>query len=166
MPALNIFESSLRRGKFDESRRLSNGKLLEFAHILPMDAVFDSPEDVPEEVRSPGLGSWPIPSSTALLSPGARLLSQSITSMSQQSLSTRNQPAQDESLNNHAARQVSGNKRYAAAAGKGFTVSEAAANVKEAVGNIDVLVHSLANGPEVAKPLLETSRKARLSSPC
>ena len=25
---------------------------------------------------------------------------------------------------------------------------------------IDILVHSLANGPEVTKPLLETSRKA------
>lgn len=50
VPALNIFESSLKRGKFDESRKLSNGALLEFAHIFPMDAVFDSPEDVPEEV--------------------------------------------------------------------------------------------------------------------
>ena len=58
--------------------------------------------------------------------------------------------------------QISTNKRYAAAAGKGFTVSETAKNVKDAVGNIDVLVHSLANGPEVAKPLLETSRKASL----
>ena len=35
--------------------------------------------------------------------------------------------------------------------------------MKDAVGNIDVLVHSLANGPEVAKPLLETSRKVRFS---
>lgn len=59
---------------------------------------------------------------------------------------------------------MAGNKRYAAAAGKGFTVSETAKNVKDTVGNIDVLVHSLANGPEVAKPLLETSRKACLST--
>ena len=51
MPALNIFESSLKRGKFDESRKLSNGKLLEFSHVFPMDAVFDKPEDVPEEAR-------------------------------------------------------------------------------------------------------------------
>ena len=35
--------------------------------------------------------------------------------------------------------------------------------MKDAVGNIDVLVHSLANGPEVAKPLLETSRKVQIS---
>lgn len=55
--------------------------------------------------------------------------------------------------------QIAGNKRYAAAAGKGFTVSETAKNVEDAVGKIDVLVHSLANGPEVSKPLLETSRK-------
>jgi enoyl-[acyl-carrier protein] reductase I len=48
---MNIFETNFRRGKFDESRKLSNGKLMEFAHIYPMDAVFDTPEDVPEEVR-------------------------------------------------------------------------------------------------------------------
>ena len=52
VPALSIFETSLRRGKFDKSRQLSNGGLLEFAHIYPMDAVYDTPEDVPEEVRS------------------------------------------------------------------------------------------------------------------
>lgn len=55
--------------------------------------------------------------------------------------------------------QIATNKRYSAAAGKGFTVSETAKNVEDTVGKIDVLVHSLANGPEVAKPLLETSRK-------
>ena len=50
MPALNIFESSLRRGKFDDSRKLSDGSLMEFSHIYPMDAVYDTPEDVPQEV--------------------------------------------------------------------------------------------------------------------
>ena len=50
MPALKIFETSYRRGKFDESRKLSTGGMLEFANIYPMDAVFDKPEDVPEEV--------------------------------------------------------------------------------------------------------------------
>ena len=81
-----------------------------FEHILPMDAVFDTPADVPEEVAN--------------------------------------------------------NKRYAAAAGKGFTVSECAANLSAALGGqkIDVLVHSLANGPEVAKPLLETSRAGYLAA--
>lgn len=53
--------------------------------------------------------------------------------------------------------QVRENKRYAAA--DKFTVQEAAEAVKADFGTIDVLVHSLANGPEVTKPLLETSRK-------
>lgn len=33
--------------------------------------------------------------------------------------------------------------------------------MKADFGKIDILVHSLANGPEVTKPLLETSRKVR-----
>lgn len=55
--------------------------------------------------------------------------------------------------------QIASNKRYAAAAGKGFTVSEVANCVEADFGKIDIIVHSLANGPEVTKPLLETSRK-------
>lgn len=54
--------------------------------------------------------------------------------------------------------QVKNNKRYAAVKDKGFTVSEVAANVERDIGKIDVLVHSLANGPEVKNALLETSR--------
>ncbi len=57
--------------------------------------------------------------------------------------------------------QVATNKRYAAAGDKGFTVSQCAKNVEADFGKIDIIVHSLANGPEVTKPLLETSRKAR-----
>jgi enoyl-[acyl-carrier protein] reductase I len=106
VPALNIFETSFRRGKFDESRALASGGLMDFAHIYPMDAVFDTPEDVPEEVRA--------------------------------------------------------NKRYAGA--DGFTISECAAKVAKDIGKIDILVHSLANGPEVTKPLLETSRKGYLAA--
>ncbi|CAL8462175.1 g1706 [Coccomyxa elongata] len=108
VPALNIFESSLRRGKFDASRKLSDGSLMDFSNIYPMDAVFDSPEDVPEEVAT--------------------------------------------------------NKRYAAAADKGFTVSDCAKSVEADFGKIDIIVHSLANGPEVTKPLLETSRKGYLAA--
>ncbi len=50
VPALSIFESSLRRGKFDANRKLSDGSMLEFTHIYPMDAVYDTPQDVPEDV--------------------------------------------------------------------------------------------------------------------
>ncbi len=53
--------------------------------------------------------------------------------------------------------QIATNKRYAG--NSGWTVSECAEKVKADFGTIDVLVHSLANGPEVTKPLLETSRK-------
>lgn len=106
VPALNIFETSFRRGKFDESRRLSNGQLMEFANIYPMDAVFDTPDDVPQDVKE--------------------------------------------------------NKRYAG--NEGWTVSECAAKVAKDWGNIDILVHSLANGPEVQKPLLETSRRGYLAA--
>lgn len=106
VPALNIFETSLRRGKFDESRKLSDGSLMEFSKIYPMDAVFDTPEDVPADVKE--------------------------------------------------------NKRYAG--NQGYTVSQVAERVKADLGNIDVVVHSLANGPEVKKPLLETSRAGYLAA--
>ncbi|KAK1282577.1 hypothetical protein QJS10_CPB22g01482 [Acorus calamus] len=106
VPALNIFETNLRRGKLDESRKLPNGSLMEITKVYPLDAVFDNPEDVPEDVKS--------------------------------------------------------NKRYAGA--KKWTVQEVAECVKEDFGSIDILVHSLANGPEVAKPLLETSRKGYLAA--
>ena len=41
-PALNIFLNLLERGKMDESRRLSDGSLLTFEKIYPLDAVFDT----------------------------------------------------------------------------------------------------------------------------
>lgn len=106
VPALNIFETSLRRGKFDESRLLPNGSLMEIVKVYPLDAVYDAPEDVPEDVKS--------------------------------------------------------NKRYAGASN--WTVTEVAESVKKDFGSIDILVHSLANGPEVTKPLLETSRKGYLAA--
>ncbi|KAL1554594.1 enoyl-[acyl-carrier-protein] reductase [NADH] 1, chloroplastic-like [Salvia divinorum] len=106
VPALNIFETSLRRGKFDESRVLPDGSLMEIAKVYPLDAVFDSPEDVPEEIKA--------------------------------------------------------NKRYAGSSN--WTVKEVAESVKQDFGSIDILVHSLANGPEVTKPLLETSRNGYLAA--
>jgi enoyl-[acyl-carrier protein] reductase I len=54
------------------------------------------------------------------------------------------------------------NKRYQDSSG--YTVSEVAAQVYKDYGNIDILVHSLANGPEVKKPLLETSRNGYLAA--
>lgn len=48
--ALNIFESSVRRGKFDESRLLPDGSLMEISKVYPPDAVYDNPEDVSEDV--------------------------------------------------------------------------------------------------------------------
>ncbi|GAA0144324.1 hypothetical protein Leryth_016840 [Lithospermum erythrorhizon] len=106
VPALNIFESSLRRGKFDESRVLPDGSMMEISKVYPLDAVYDSPEDVPEDVKT--------------------------------------------------------NKRYAGSSN--WTVKEAAECVKQDFGTIDILVHSLANGPEVSKPLLETSRYGYLAA--
>lgn len=57
---------------------------------------------------------------------------------------------------------VKSNKRYAGL--DGFTISEVAAKLQADYGKIDILVHSLANGPEVTKPLLETSRRGYLSA--
>lgn len=50
-PILKIFTTSLQAGKFDAARRLADGSLMEFAKIYPLDAAFDRPEDVPEDVR-------------------------------------------------------------------------------------------------------------------
>lgn len=54
------------------------------------------------------------------------------------------------------------NKRYAGL--DGYTIAEVAKAVEADYGKIDILVHSLANGPEVTKPLLETSRKGYLAA--
>jgi len=105
-PMINIFTSAFSSGKFDESRRLEDGSMLEFAAIYPIDASFDRPEDVPEEIRE--------------------------------------------------------NKRYKNA--QGYTVSEVASRISEEHGSVDILVHSLANSPEIKKPLLETSREGYLSA--
>src|SRR5437879_13479826 len=40
-PALNIFENLIRRGKLDEARKLSDGKMLELERIYPLDAAYD-----------------------------------------------------------------------------------------------------------------------------
>lgn len=105
-PILKIFTTSLANGKFDESRKLSDGSLMNFAKVYPLDAAFDTPDDVPEEIAS--------------------------------------------------------NKRYQGTSG--YTISEVAAQIEAEYGSIDILVHSLANGPEVKNPLLETTRKGYLAA--
>ncbi len=105
-PILKIFKTSWANGKFDASRKLKNGKMLEYLKVYAMDAVFDKMEDVPQEIKE--------------------------------------------------------NKRYAELSG--YTVSEVANKVKEDFGTIDILVHSLANGPEVTKNLLDTSRQGYLAA--
>ncbi|HEX4683656.1 MAG TPA: enoyl-[acyl-carrier-protein] reductase [Gemmatimonadaceae bacterium] len=101
-PALNIFLNLLERGKMDESRKLSSGELLKFEKIYPLDAVYDSYDEIPEDVRT----------------------------------SKRYKDIGDCSIGGLAQRLVAdfGEKP------------------------LDILVHSLANGPEVKKPLLEVSR--------
>jgi enoyl-[acyl-carrier protein] reductase I len=107
-PALNIFLNLLERGKMNESRRLSSGQLLEFEKIYPLDAVYDTYEAMPEDVRN----------------------------------SKRYKDVGDCSINGLAQRLV--------------------ADFGERP--LDIVVHSLANGPEVKKPLLETSRDGYLAA--
>jgi len=50
-PLMKLFLHSLKRGKFDTSRQLANGELMRFSKIYPLDAAFDTMEDVPAEVQ-------------------------------------------------------------------------------------------------------------------
>ncbi|HET9777348.1 MAG TPA: enoyl-[acyl-carrier-protein] reductase [Gemmatimonadaceae bacterium] len=107
-PALNIFMNLLERGKMDESRKLSSGKLLEFEKIYPLDAAFDALADAPEDIRS--------------------------------------------------------NKRYKD--NGDFSVDGMVKRIEADFGrdSLDIVVHSLANGPEVKKSLLDTSRAGYLTA--
>ena len=107
-PALNIFLNLLERGKMDESRRLSDGSLLTFEKIYPLDAAFDTYEEMPTELRE----------------------------------SKRYKDVGDCSITGLANRLV--------------------ADFGEQP--LDIVVHSLANGPEVKKPLLDTSRAGYLAA--
>src|SRR5450759_347285 len=51
-PAFGIFNTLLNRGKLDASRMLSNGKLLEFEKIYPLDAEFDTLEMAPADLSA------------------------------------------------------------------------------------------------------------------
>lgn len=108
-PALGIFQTLLRRGKLDASRKLADGSLLEFERIYPLDAEFDSFEDIPKELAE----------------------------------SKRYRDLGDVSIGGLAER------------------------LRQDFGDepcLDIVVHSLANGPEVRNSLLETSRKGYLAA--
>lgn len=105
-PALRIFTKSLERGKLDVS--LPGGGEIEVEKIYPLDAVFDTPDQVPDEIRN--------------------------------------------------------DKRYVEL--DAFTIEETASQLRADFGErpLDILVHSLANGPEVQKALIDTSREGYLAA--
>lgn len=107
-PALNIFLNLIERGKIDESRRMSDGSLLAFEKIYPLDAAFDALADAPEDIRN--------------------------------------------------------NKRYKDVGD--FSIDGLGARLQADFGEkpLDILVHSLANGPEVKKALIDTSRSGYLAA--
>ncbi len=107
-PALTIFLNLLERGKMDDARRLSSGQSLTFEKIYPLDAVFDTLADAPEDIRT--------------------------------------------------------NKRYRNVGD--FSIEGVASRLRADFGEqpLDILVHSLANAPEVKRPLLETSRAGYLAA--
>ncbi|MBT8337919.1 MAG: enoyl-[acyl-carrier-protein] reductase [Gemmatimonadetes bacterium] len=105
-PVLGIFQRLREKGRLDFS--LDGGGEWSIEKVYPMDAVFDTPEDVPEDLHD--------------------------------------------------------DKRYRGLSG--FTIQEVADAMASDFGSpaIDVLVHSLANGPEVSKPLIDTSRAGYLAA--
>ena len=50
-PIVKIFTMSWNAGKFDESRKLADGRMMEYLKLYPIDAVYDRPEDVPASVK-------------------------------------------------------------------------------------------------------------------
>ncbi len=107
-PALNIFLNLLERGKLDESRRLSDGRMLEFEKIYPLDAEYSTLAEAPSDIRD--------------------------------------------------------NKRYKDLGD--FSIEGIGGRMVADFGArpLDIVIHSLANGPEVKKPLLETSRRGYLTA--
>jgi enoyl-[acyl-carrier protein] reductase I len=105
-PTLRIFTKSLERGKLDMA--LPGGGTIDLEKIYPLDAVFDTPGDVPEDIRT--------------------------------------------------------DKRYVELSG--YTIQEVADQLRSDFGDqcLDVIVHSLANGPEVKRDLLDTSRGGYLAA--
>jgi enoyl-[acyl-carrier protein] reductase I len=107
-PALTIFNNLLERGKMDESRRLSNGGMLQFEKIYPLDAAYDTIADAPDDIRT--------------------------------------------------------SKRYKEVGD--FSIAGLVDKLTTDFGEkpLDIVVHSLANGPEVKKALIDTSRAGYLAA--
>ena len=107
-PAMNIFENLLERGKMDTSMMFARGGKMNFEKVYPLDAVFDTLDDAPADIRE--------------------------------------------------------NKRYRERGD--FSITGLAGRLEADFGSpcLDILVHSLANGPEVKKPLLQTSRRGYLDA--
>jgi enoyl-[acyl-carrier protein] reductase I len=107
-PAWGVFRKLLESGRMKESMQLAGGGELEFERILPLDAEYDTLEEVPADVRE----------------------------------SRRYKPHAD------------------------FTVQGVADRFVAEFGErpLDIVVHSLANGPEVRNPLLQTSRRGYLGA--
>ncbi len=107
-PAYNIFTTMLERGKFDKSLPLSSGDKLTFEKIYAFDAVYDTLDDIPQDVRD------------------------------------------SKRYRNHADPSIQG------------VADQCCADFGDQP--FDIVVHSLANGPEVKNPLLETSRAGYLAA--
>jgi enoyl-[acyl-carrier protein] reductase I len=107
-PALGIFKTLLERGRLDASLALAGGGKLAFERIYPLDADFDTLEDIPADVR------------------------------------------ESKRYRDHADCSIQG----------------LADRMKADFGEpcADIVVHCLANGPEVRKALLKTSRKGYLAA--
>ena len=105
-PTMGIFTKLMERGRLDRS--LPGGGEWEIEKVYPLDAVYDTEDEVPDEVRE--------------------------------------------------------EKRYKPF--ERFTIQGVADALAEDLGDekLHVLVHSLANGPEVQKPLVETSRPGYLAA--
>lgn len=107
-PALGIFRTLLDRGKLDPSLELDGGGKLRFERIYPLDAAFDTADEVSPELAA--------------------------------------------------------SKRYRDAGD--VSVTGVAERLRADFGEpcLDIVVHSLANGPEVKNPLIDTSRAGYLEA--
>ena len=50
-PIVNIFETAWKNKKFDNSRKLKDGSLFNYSKLYAVDASFDTPQDVPQEIK-------------------------------------------------------------------------------------------------------------------